>query len=77
MCDTPFDIFSGLPGKNAKWVESAAGLDAAKQRMKQLAAQHPGSYFIFNTWNLCVVSEVDTQPKPLLAAHKIKIAGAA
>ena len=45
--------------------------------MKQLAAQHPGTYFIFNTWNLCVVSEVDTQAKPFLKARKVKAVGAA
>ena len=77
MYDTPFDIFCGLPGEDAKWLESVAGLDRAQARMRQLAAQQPGAYFIFNTWNLCVVSEVDTESKPLLTARKVKTAGAA
>jgi hypothetical protein len=77
MDDTPFGIFAGLPGKGSKWLESAARFESAQERMKQLAAQNPGAYFIFNTWNLCVVSEVNTQAKPLLPAHRVKIAGAA
>jgi hypothetical protein len=77
MCDTPFDILAGSPGRDAKWIESLEGLDLAQARMRQLAAQQPGAYFIFNTWNMCVVSEVNTQAKALLPAYKVKTAGVA
>jgi len=43
VSDTPFDIFRGVPGKDAKWLESAATFDVAQQRMKQISAQQPGT----------------------------------
>jgi hypothetical protein len=43
-----FDIFRGIPDREAIWVERVAGLSAARNRMERLAAENPGSYFIFS-----------------------------
>ena len=77
---TSFDIFFGVPEKDAKWLEAVAGLDGAQHRMRQLATQQPGHYFIFNTWNGCIIDHVDTQARPQAQAvplGKVKVAGAA
>ena len=42
-------IFSGFRDKDALWLDSVEGLGAADERMKQLAAEKPGPYFIFST----------------------------
>jgi CheY-like chemotaxis protein len=42
-----FDIFSGVPDRDAVWVCAVKGFGAAKQQMDALAAEKPGSYFIF------------------------------
>lgn len=56
-------ILFGLPGEDAKWLESAPTFDVAEQRMQQLATQQPGTYFIFNPWNCCVVSQLNAPAK--------------
>lgn len=43
-----FDIFRGLPDKNAVWVEAVEGLSAARDRMEQIARDKPGNYFVFS-----------------------------
>jgi hypothetical protein len=43
-----FDIFRGIPDRQAIWVERVAGLAAAGDPMEQLAAENPGSYSIFS-----------------------------
>jgi len=44
-----FDIFRGVPDKDAMWVEAAEGLGFAFDRMKELATESPGPYFVFDT----------------------------
>jgi hypothetical protein len=53
-------IFSGFRDKGALWLESVEGLEAANERMKQLAAEKPGPYFIFSTDTYNVVASIDT-----------------
>src|SRR5262245_42860317 len=43
-----FDIFLGAPDEDAKFLESFVGLDQAKDRLKRLAMEFRGSYFIFH-----------------------------
>lgn len=43
-----FDIFKKQTGGSARWLEVASGLEAAKQRVKELAESVPGEYFIFS-----------------------------
>lgn len=42
-----FDIFFGVPDKNAKWCESVEGLSNARSRMEEIAKHRPGAYFLF------------------------------
>jgi hypothetical protein len=44
----PFDIFERQAGGSARWVGIAVDLEAATQRIKELAESEPGQYFIFS-----------------------------
>ena len=46
-----YDLFSGIFDKNAMWLEAVEGLGNAFERMKDLASEAPGSYFVFCTQN--------------------------
>jgi hypothetical protein len=55
-----YEIFSGrFPNANVLWLEAVVGLDAARERMQTLAAQKPGSYFVWCTSSSAVVASVD------------------
>lgn len=43
-----FDIFRGLPDKDAVWVETVNGLSSARDRMEQIARIQPAQYFVFS-----------------------------
>ena len=44
-----FEIFAGVYGKgDAIWLECAETLPLAKQRVNEIAAAKPGSYFLFD-----------------------------
>ena len=44
-----FEIFAGVYGKgDAIWLECAETLPLAKQRVNEIAAAKPGSYFVFD-----------------------------
>jgi hypothetical protein len=58
MCK--YDIFSGHDDKDALWLEAVDGLDASMHRMKDLASQKPGPYFLFCTRTQAVLAAVDT-----------------
>ena len=53
-----FDIFSGEPDSNAMWCESAQGIDRARQRMRELADEKPGSYFIFHARTQIILDRI-------------------
>jgi hypothetical protein len=56
-----FEIFKGrFADQNAVWVESVKGLAAANERMKQIAADKPGAYFVFSPVNHTVLAIIDT-----------------
>lgn len=64
-----FDIFSGELEKDAIWVEAVEGLATAKERMKQIASETPGRYFIFSLADRLVLDRTETHetsetPKP-------------
>lgn len=63
MQEPLFDIFSGKPDSNPLWLETVEGLDRARERMEQRAAQNPGSYFIFSTQAQAVLAEIETAEK--------------
>jgi len=49
MSVSTFDIFRGAPDKDAMWLEAVEELGIAFDRMKELAAESPGPYFVFDT----------------------------
>lgn len=55
-----FDIFSGTLEEGAVWIETVVGLDRARERMAQMAATKPGSYFVFSFNNNSVVAKLDS-----------------
>jgi hypothetical protein len=55
-----YDIFSGRFGDGAFWLEAVEGFAAAHERMKQLAAESPGAYFLFCRTTHTVEAAIDT-----------------
>ena len=65
-----YEIFSGeYAEKDATWIESVEGLGQAADRMRELAKEKPGPYFIFHMVSHQVLGVIDTTPK---AKHKTK-----
>ncbi len=60
MQNLTFDIFSGELEKDARWLEAVQGLESAKDRMKKIASETPGKYFIFCTSHRSVVDTIET-----------------
>ena len=54
-----FDIFSGVPDKNAKWCESVDGLSSARSRMEEIAKNHPGAYFLFYRRDRSILARIE------------------
>jgi len=65
-----FHVFSGFRDKDAMWLESVEGLGAANERMKQLAGEKPGPYFVFSTDTSNVVASIDTSIQSGAKAHR-------
>lgn len=60
MSNPQFDIFSGSPPNNAVWLESISDFDQAFARMKQIAAEKPGPYFVFSQSSQMLVASTDS-----------------
>jgi hypothetical protein len=57
-----FDIFESSDSKNdALWLECIEGLDAARDRMYEIAAQRPGMYYVLNLQARLLVAKTDTR----------------
>jgi hypothetical protein len=52
-----------LPSKQAVFIESAASLDEAKNRLRELVQMFPGDYFIFDRDNCCFVIPSNSLPQ--------------
>jgi hypothetical protein len=72
-----FDIFTGVFGKEgAIWLEVAETLGRAKQRVSEIAAEKPGSYFVFDSstgqalYQIHATSLVNQSHSEMLAARK-------
>jgi len=76
MSEPTFDIFSGTSEKDARWLESADGLPAARERMEHLAAVRPGAYFLYSPSSHSILATTDTS-KQLEPAAKGNTADAA
>ena len=57
-----FELFSGTIEQAPIWVESVTGLGWASERLRDLAAESPGPYFIFHAASNSVVQSVDNGP---------------
>ena len=59
-----FQIFegSGDPETHAVWVEYVEGLREALDRMKVLAAEKPGPYFVSHIASKQVLASIDSRP---------------
>jgi len=57
-----FDIFE-RPGnrQDVLWLECIEGLDAATERMHEIATHRPGTYFVLNLRDHLVVAKTDTR----------------
>jgi hypothetical protein len=60
MFTSTYDIFSGHVDKDAMWIGAVQGLGSAAMRMHQLAAEKPGTYFVFCTRTRQVLASIDT-----------------
>ena len=61
VSDEPrFDIFAGLPEKDAMWLEAVMGLEKARNRMEMLAFEIPGRYFVLSMYRHTVLAQIDT-----------------
>ena len=59
-----YDIFSGAPESRPLWLERVRGRSAAVDRMREIAIQKPGAYFVFGGGDRRVVAIADTtKPK--------------
>lgn len=55
-----YEIFSGIPDRDAVWIEAVEGLASALERMEKIAEDTPGPYFIFYAQSHSVVARMDT-----------------
>ncbi len=55
-----YHIFSGSREKGGLWLDSVEGLDAAKDRIRQLSEKTPGHYYVFCAKTLEPLVTVDT-----------------
>lgn len=74
-----FDIFRGhYQDKDATWVDAVERLGNARERMKQIAAENPGAYFVFSCYDRLVLDILVTTKRELESIpDKSKAAGAA
>jgi len=45
------------------WIESVEGLAASKKRMGTIAAEKPGPYFVFSSFDRLIIAVTDTTRK--------------
>lgn len=59
-----FDIFAGVPDRDAVWVCTVRGLANARERMERIAAERPGRYFIFYAPDRTILAQTETFANP-------------
>ena len=74
MQEATFDIWAGTSHKSGKWLETVTGIDNARKRMREIATEAPGPYFIFGPWNGYILDEIDTQGDALVAPDRQVVA---
>jgi hypothetical protein len=58
------DIFRSEPGLAPRWVGNADGIESAHTRMKQVAVDKPGHYFVWDAYLRRVLDTIDSTQKP-------------
>lgn len=64
MATVIYDVFAGEPGKDAIWVQAVAGFENAQQRMRQIATDKPGKYFLFCAAQDSVIAQIESFARP-------------
>jgi hypothetical protein len=67
MNEETIDIFAGAPEENGLWVEAIKGLSSADHRMREIAAEKPGKYFLFSSNDQSILTRVDTRSRAMIA----------
>ena len=62
-----FDILSRAPEENGSWVEAIEGLPRARRRMRQIAAEKPGKYFLFSSTDELILTRVAKCSRAMIA----------
>jgi hypothetical protein len=65
-----FDLFAGAPDRDAAWLETVVGLEAAKERVNELAAENPGEYFVFHSRSHTVLVHLITGHNPVPSPNR-------
>lgn len=70
-----YDVFRGGTQNDAVWLEAVPGFLNALQRVKEIAWNEPGQYFVYEARSCSTIVQIDTR-NPLLAtsAPEAKIA---
>jgi len=55
-----FDIFLHGPDDEPLWLETAEGFSKARERMRQIAAEKPGRYFLFSVQSHVILAPIET-----------------
>jgi hypothetical protein len=58
MNELTFEVFSGVPDRDAVWLESVEGFSNARERMEQIAEQKPGQYFVFSPQHDAILVQI-------------------
>ena len=61
-----YEIFQKVFRKPPVWMETVVGLEHAKSRLKELAQGRPGSYFILDCENACLIVPLDANRNSMI-----------
>jgi len=62
-------IFAGLPDGPALWLEAVYGLERASKRVREIAQQKPGTYFVRDLHHMVSVTANAARSGPTLGAR--------
>lgn len=63
------DIFRSEAGLAPRWVGNADGIESAHLRMKQVAGERPGRYFVWDAYLRRVIDTVDSTKAARAQGH--------
>jgi len=65
------DIFRSEAGVAPSWVGNADGIESAHVRMKQVAVERPGCYFVWDAYLRRVVDTIDSGSAESASGHAV------